>query len=131
MKAKSKQAAIATATHAMGYAHIPILTIEDFAKDVMGRINFAAIGSHLIVSLLADKSRDSLAEAADALAEFKHPAIPFLRQAADALDCAEKVADMASETNADKADKTLARAILTFAVSARTALDSAEKLLDS
>lgn len=91
-KAGEKKSALAS----IGAAHMSIYALVDYGKNyaalpIDAETAYSSIVAH------CDTAREAFADAADALARSKHPAIVFLRKAADALVDAERIAGLQSE----------------------------------
>lgn len=100
MKGKPSKAAIAKALRHIAGTHTPLYTLQSLAKAYpKGHSELDAADLARVVSPLCEKAREAYAEAVDVLASGKHPAIPFLRKAADALDKLESFCEMAGASS--------------------------------
>lgn len=90
-KPMTEAAAIKAALNAITKgAHGAIYSLLDFGEG-FEHSRFTQETSHMLAAALCDQGRDAFADAADSIAHLKHPAIKFLRRAADALDDAERI----------------------------------------
>lgn len=107
---------IGKALDTLGRTYEALNAIEEIAKNLEAMKDLDSISFAYAIGAMCDRGRDIYADAADDLAHLRHPAIPFLRKAADALDYAETITKMSRQDDClgGLARRTLRKSILAF-----------------
>jgi hypothetical protein len=88
---QAKQTAVAKALEFVQSTHPRIYNLSELGRTLPDSpVEYLLVEE--LVSAVSDQVRESICEALDILAGKRHPAIQCLRRAADAIDCAERIA---------------------------------------
>lgn len=131
-KGKNSKAAIDRASRQICDAYESLYALENIGlKYEQSTFDVSAI--YLSVQGLCNQVRSNYAKAADHIAHLRHPAVPFLRKAADSLDRVEFIMQMANKSTGDDESKqsrafraTVGKAILAFTSESARWMERAE-----